>query len=109
MPQKFVGPPVFRGFDSRAADVAVILLQFGLETAEQRESVGGRAGKSGKNLVLIEAANLLRPVLNYGFTECDLPISGHDNLVVTADTEDGGGVNEAASWNFGGAFGGRGC
>src|ERR1039457_2911437 len=97
MPQKFVGAPVFREFDSGAADVAVILLQFGLETAEQRESVGSRAGKTGKNLVLIEAANLLRPVLDDGFPERDLSVASHDNLVVAADAEDGGGADSAGS------------
>ncbi len=41
MAQEFVGAPVFRKFDGGAAEVAVILLQFGLEAAEQSESVGG--------------------------------------------------------------------
>src|SRR5260221_250653 len=102
MAQKFVGTPVFREFDSGASQVAVILLQLGLETAEQSESVGGRAGKSGKNLVLIKAANLLRPVLDDGFTERDLSVASHDNLVVAADAEHRSGADEAGSANFGG-------
>src|SRR5208283_2023865 len=109
MAQKFVGAPVFREFDGGAADVAVILLQLGLETAEQSESVGGRAGKSGENLVLIETANLLRPMLDDRFPERDLAVASHDNLVVAADAEDGGGADSARSGGFGGAFGGRGC
>src|ERR1019366_3762496 len=108
MAEKFVGAPVFREFDSRAADVAVILLQLGLETAEQRESVGGRAGKSGKNLVLIEAANLLSSMLDDGFTERDLSVASHDHLVVAANAEDGGGADQAGSGGFGGIFGGPG-
>jgi len=85
MAEKLVGAPVFREFDSGAAKVTVILLQLGLETAEQSESVGGGAGKSGKNLVLIEAANLLRSVLDDGFTERDLAVAGHDNFVVARE------------------------
>ncbi len=85
----------------------MILLQLGLETAEQSEGIGGRAGKSGKNLVLIEAANFLGAVLDDGFTERDLAVAGHDNLVVAADAEDGGGADSAGSGSFGGAF--RGC
>ena len=95
MPQKFVGAPVFRQFDGGAAEVAVILLQLGLEAAEQGESVGGRAGKSGQNLVLIKAANLLCPVLDDGFAERDLAVAGHDDFVVAADAEDGGRADAA--------------
>ena len=109
MPQKFVGAPVFREFDGGAAEVAVILLQLGLEAAEQGESVGGRAGKSGKNFVLIEAANLLCSMLDDGFAERDLTVAGHDNLVVAADAEDGGGADQAASGGFGEEFGRRRC
>src|SRR5260370_3614772 len=108
MAQKFVGAPVFGEFDGGAAEVAVILLQLGLEPAEQGERVGGRAGKTGKNLVLVEAANLFRSVLDDGFAERDLTVASHDNLVVAADAEDGGGANAAASGDFGGAFSGRG-
>src|ERR1017187_11029792 len=100
MPQIFVGAPVFCEFDGGAADVAVILLQLGFETAEQGESVGGRAGKSGKNLVLIKAANLLRAVFDDGFTERDLSVAGHDYLVIAADAEDGGGADSAGNGSF---------
>ena len=47
MAQEFVSAPVFCQFDGGAAQVAVILLQFCLETAEEREGIGGRAGESG--------------------------------------------------------------
>src|SRR6266446_10856520 len=104
MAQKFVSAPVFREFDSGAAQVAVILLQLGFEAAEQSESVGGRAGKSGKNLVLIKAANLLCSVLDDGFAERDLPVARHDDFVVAADAEDGGGADEAGSGVFGGVI-----
>src|ERR1700676_1846622 len=104
MPQKFVGAPVFCEFDGGASEVTVILLQLGLETAEQSESVGGRAGKSGKNLVLIKAANLLPPMLNAGFTEGDLSAARHDDFVVAANAEDGGGTDEAGGGSFGGVI-----
>jgi len=41
-------------------------------------------------------------VLDDGFTERDLAVSGHDDFVVAANAEDGGGADEAG----GGAFGG---
>ena len=74
----------------------------------QGESVSRRAGKSGKNLVLIEAANFLRSVLDDGLPERDLSVAGHDDFVVAADAEDGGGADEAASRGGGDAFSGRG-
>src|SRR6202166_5399737 len=70
--QEFVGAPIFGEFDGGAADVAVILLQFRLETAEEGKSVSRRAGKSSQNFVLIEAAKLLRPVLEYRLAHRDL-------------------------------------
>jgi hypothetical protein len=44
---------------------------------------------------LIEAANFLGSVLDYGFAKRDLAVSGHDDFVVAADAEDGGGADEA--------------
>ena len=64
MAQKLVGAPVFGQFDGAAAQVAVILLQLGFEAAEEGEGVGGRAGESGQNLVLVEPADLLGRVLD---------------------------------------------
>jgi len=108
MPQIFVGTPVFREFDGATAQVAVILLQFGLEPAEQGESVGGRAGKSGQNLVLIKAPNFFGPVLDDGFAERDLSVAGHNNLVVAAHAEDGGRADAAESERLTEQFGGAG-
>ena len=93
MAQKFVGAPVFREFDSGATEVAVILLQLGLETAEQSESVGGRTGKSGKNFLLIEPADLLGAVFDDGLAQCDLAVASHDHLSLTANAEDRGGAD----------------
>jgi len=61
--------PVFGEFDGGAAEVAVILLEFRLETAEEGEGVGGGTGESSENFVLIEAANFLGSVLDYGFRQ----------------------------------------
>ncbi len=90
MAQEFIGAPVFGEFDGGAAQIAVILLKFRLETAEEGEGVGGGTGESSENFVLIEAANFLGSVLDYGFAERDLAVASHDNLVVAADAEDGG-------------------
>src|SRR5258706_13475417 len=85
MPQKLVGAPVFSQFDGRPAHVPVILLQLRLKAAEERKSVGGRAGKSGQNLFLIQAANLLRRMLYHAAAERDLAVASHHDVAVAAD------------------------
>ncbi len=101
MAEKFVGAPVFSELDGGAAEVAVVLLQLGLEAAEQSESVGGRAGEPGQNFVLIEAADFFRAVLDDRFAERDLAVPGHDHFVFATDAEDGRGAYEAASGRYG--------
>src|ERR1700686_4791859 len=98
--QEFVGAPIFGEFDGGAPDVAVILLQFRLEAAEESKSVGRRAGKSGKDFVLIETANLLRPVLDNGLAQRNLAVSCHNNFVVATNAENSGGADQAALGTF---------
>src|ERR1700733_7998791 len=90
MAQKFVSAPVFCQFHRGSTDVAVILLELRLETAEKGEGIGGRAGKSREDLVLVQPANLLGSVLDDGFAERDLAVSCHDHGAVAADTENRG-------------------
>ena len=88
MAQELVGAPVLGQFDGAAAQVAVVLLQLGFKAAEQRESVGGGAGKSGQDLVLIQAADLLGGVLDHAFAKRDLAVAGHDHFAVAADAQE---------------------
>ena len=62
--EEFVGTPVFGELDGGASQVAVVLLEFGLEAAEEGEGVGGRAGESGEDFVLVQAADFLGAVLD---------------------------------------------
>jgi hypothetical protein len=52
MPQELVGAPVLGQFHRAPAKVAMILLELGLEAAEQGKRIGRRPGKSSQNLVL---------------------------------------------------------
>jgi hypothetical protein len=88
-----VGAPVFGQLDGGAAEVAGVLLELGLEAAEEREGVGGRAGESGEDLVLVELADFFCGVLHDGGAEGDLAVGGHDDGVAAADAEDGGGTD----------------
>ena len=54
-PQDAVGAPVLGQLDRRADEVALVLLELGLEALEQGECVGRRAGESGEHLVVMQA------------------------------------------------------
>ena len=85
MPQKLVGAPVPRQFHRSSPQVAVILLQFCLEPAEERERIRCRSRKSGHNLVVVQAADLLGGVLDYRLTQRDLPVAGQNDFAIAAN------------------------
>jgi hypothetical protein len=45
--QDAVGAPVLGELDRRSDEVALVLVELGLEALEQREGVGGRTGEAG--------------------------------------------------------------
>ena len=90
MAQDAVGAPLLGQFDDGARQVAVVLLELGFEAGEQREGVGGGAGETGQDLVVVEAAELAGGGFQHFLAEGDLAVAGHDDLAVAADAEDGG-------------------
>ena len=58
--QHAVGAPVLGQLDRRAQQVALVLLELGLEALEQREGIGGGAGEAGEDLVVVQPAHLAR-------------------------------------------------
>src|ERR1700692_3923536 len=72
MTQIFIGAPVFCEFNGATSEVAMVLFQFRFEAAEKGEGVGGGAGESGEDLIVIKAANFLRSMFNDGLTERNL-------------------------------------
>jgi hypothetical protein len=85
MAQEFIGAPIFGQLDGAASEIAVVLLEFRFETAEQGEGVGSGAGEPGEDLVVIEPADLLRRVLDDGLTERDLSVAGKYYAAVAAN------------------------
>jgi len=90
MTQEFIRAPVFRQFNGRAAKVAVVLLQFLFKPAEQRKRIGGGTCKACQNLVLVEPADLLGRVLDYGLAEGYLAVAGQYNLPIAANRQNSG-------------------
>src|SRR6266568_4375622 len=73
----------------------MILLEFRLETAKQGKCIGSGTGKTGEYLVLVQAANLFRGMLDHRLAQRNLAISCHDYVTVPADTKNCGGANQS--------------
>src|SRR5438270_11390042 len=95
MAQIFISAPVLGEFNGSAAQVSVVLLELGFEAAKQREGIGGGACEPCEDLFLVESADFLGFVLDYGLAQSHLAVTRHHDLVVTADAEDGGGADAA--------------
>ncbi len=87
MAQHAVGAPVLRQFHSGAREVAVELFQLRFEAREQGERVSGGSRKTGQDLVVVDAAQLLRGRFQDFVAEGHLPIARHHYFVVSPDTE----------------------
>src|SRR6185503_2156768 len=92
MAQIAVGPPVLGELDGRAHELVGVLLELFLEPFEQREGVGGRAGKAADDLVADQPANLARLVLHHRVADRNLAVAGDHHLVALAHRDDGRAV-----------------
>ena len=95
--QQPVGAPVARQLDGGAFEVAAILFELRLESGEQREGVGGRAGKSGEDRVVVQPADLARAVLEDRVAQGDLAVAGEHGAVLVPHSQDRRRVNHSAS------------
>src|SRR6185503_5133972 len=84
--QELVRAPVFCQLYRTATEVPVILLQLGLETAEEGERVGGRTRETGKNLVLVQPSDLFRIVFHHARAARNLTVPSHNDMAVAANT-----------------------
>ena len=69
-----------------AHQVALVLFELGLEALEQREGVGGGAGKAGQHLVVVELAHLARRALDDDVAERDLAVAAERDLTLPRRT-----------------------
>jgi hypothetical protein len=86
--QHAVGAPVFRQLDRRAHQVALVLFELGLEALEQRERIGGGAGKAREHLVAVQLAHLARRRLDDDRAERDLPVTAQCDDVAAPHAQD---------------------
>src|SRR5205807_4282306 len=80
-----------------ALQVAVVLLELGLELFEQRERVRGAAGEAREDLSLIESAYLARAALDHGLAEADLAVAGDHHLFLVTHGQDRRAVHRVTS------------
>src|SRR5882757_2000462 len=88
MAQHTIGAPLLRQFDDAARQIATILFEFCFEAAEQGESVGGRAGKTGNDFVVVETAELARAALENFTAGGNLAVAGENYFAVAAYAKD---------------------
>ena len=90
--QHAVGAPVLGQFDGGAQQVALVLLQLGLETLEQREGIRRAAGEAGQDLFVVEPPHLARRGLDYDVAERDLAVAAQRHAAAATHGKDGGAV-----------------
>ncbi len=90
--QDAVGAPVLGELDRRAQQVALVLLELGLEALEQRERVGGAAGKAGEYLVLVQTPHFARARFEHDVAERDLAVAAERDALAAPRRNDGRAV-----------------
>ena len=82
--QGTVGAPVLGQLYRGAYQMALVFLEFRLETLEQGEGISGAAGEPGNHLVAIQASHLAGVALHDGIAEGDLAVAADHYLAVSA-------------------------
>ena len=97
-----VGAPVLGELDGGAGQLPGILLELGFQPLEQREGVGGGAGKAADHVAVAEPAHFLGIGLDDGLPDRDLAVAADGHQPALADGQNGGAVPVGGLANFGG-------
>ena len=90
----FVPAPLFGEFHCGPGQVAMVLLQLGLEKFEEGEGVGRGSGKACQNVPVSHTADFARRVLHdHGLAEGNLTIAGHRHVPVLLNSQNGCGMH----------------
>src|SRR3954470_7519393 len=74
-PQDAVGAPILGELDCRAHEITLMLVELALEALEEREGVGGAAGETGQDAIVMQAPHFLGAALHHHVAERDLPVA----------------------------------
>lgn len=89
--QDTIGAPVLGKLDDCSLQIALELIEFGLESAVECQTVSRAAGESDQNLALAGSLHLVGTGLDDGVVEGHLAVARHARFAVAADHKDGGG------------------
>ena len=87
-----VGAPVLGELDGRAHQLSGILLELGFQPFEQREGVGGGAGKTADHVTFAEPPHLLGIGFDDGLADRDLAVAADGDQAALADGQNGRAV-----------------
>jgi hypothetical protein len=99
-PKITVGAPILGEFDGGARQLAGILLKLGFEPLEQRERIGGGAGKTADDRAAAKTAHFLGVRLNDGLADRDLAVAADRDQSALADRQNGRAVPGAGMVRF---------
>ncbi len=91
-----VGPPILGQLDHRLLEVALELVELGLEAGVERQAVGRAAGEADQGVAAADPLHLRRLGFHDGVAEGDLAIAGHHHFRAAPHQEHGGGVHRPA-------------
>src|SRR6202008_915799 len=97
-PQDAGGSPVLLQLDRRAQQIALVLVELRLEALEEREGIGGAAGKAGEDAVLVEAPHLARAALQHDLAEGHLAVAAKRDGCAASNGKNGGAVELLHEW-----------
>ena len=80
--QHTIGAPILGELHSRSREVALMLLQFGLEPLEQGKRIGGSAGKARDHLIVIKPPDFAGVAFHAGIAQCHLTVSTNDDAII---------------------------
>ena len=86
--QDAVGAPVLRELDGRAHQIALMLVELGVEPLEQRERVGGGTREARENPIVMQPAHFFRALFDDDVAESDLAVAAHRDLRATPRGDD---------------------
>ena len=92
-PQNAVGAPVLGQLHGGARQVAVVLLELGLELVEQREGVGAGAGEAGQDAAAVQPPHLAGAALHDRVAERDLSVARHHDHAAVSQGENRGAAD----------------
>ncbi len=96
--QVAVGAPLLGELDRGAHELAGVLLELAFQPLEQREGVGGGAGKAADYVALAQAPHLLGVALDDSLADRHLAVATDRHNAALADGQYGGAVPEFRLW-----------